>query len=232
MEEFKRHCEICDIDFNRTRDYDKHIKTNKHIKKMFENDKTKCPYCDYKSIDNSNMNKHIKSQHKETKLKINKAIEKEDKIHKNIIKAYLTLKESKASQVIKLSAFKCRFNRLKGRGYDDKHPLIIDVRLNYSTTFLDFKNTDEKIKELLNQYPELIKEELPAKNIDINNDDNNDNDDNDDNDNSKQEENKKYEKINSIKNEIELLVEEYKKSKGDKTILNKIYEKENELKNY
>lgn len=238
MEEHKKHCDVCNVDFNKTRDYDKHIKTNKHIKNTFNIDKSKCPYCEYSTDDLGNMNKHIKAQHKETKIKIEQKIEKEFKeasIPKNIIKTYLSLKETQLSLVIKLSAFKCRYKRLKNRMFKDTEDLVIETRNNYNLALMDYNNTNIKLEELLKQYPNLIKEEIPTKKIDSKDDEK------DEEETNKQiiEEDKKiisaqnlkHEKINFIKSEIENLIEQYKISRGDKNILNKILEKENELKN-
>jgi hypothetical protein len=236
MEENKKHCDICDVDFSRTRDYDKHIKTNKHIKKAFNIDNSKCPYCDYITDDNSNMHKHIKKQHKEKKIIIEEKIEEENKknnIPKNIIKSYLLLKEAQLTYALKLSALKCRYSRLKNRLFKDTDDVMLETRNSYNLAYLDYKNNNLKIDELLVDYPNLVNEEIPTKNIESKDDEKEDKEEISQ-DNQLQE-NKllqdiKFEKINKIKNEIEILLEEYKKSKGDKNILNKIYDKENELK--
>ena len=230
MEESKKHCDFCDVDFSRTRDYERHIKTNKHLKNELKIDKTKCPYCDYNSNDNSNMHKHIKKQHNDKKILIEEKIEKDNNnIPKNIIKSYLLLKEAQLTYALKLSAFKCRYNRLKNRLFKDTDNVILETRNGYNLAYMDYKNIQLKIEELLVDYPNLVNEEIPTKNIDTKYDEKEEIIEDKQLQENKMNQDIKFDKINKIKNDIEILLNEYKNSRGDKNILNKIFDKENEL---
>ena len=231
----KKECKCCDMVFKLNSDLNRHIKTSKHTKNQFNLDKSQCPFCIYKTKDLSDMNKHIKKQHSESKLKIETKIEKEfkeSKIPNNIIKLYLTLLESQSTLAIKISALKCRYRRLKNRNYKLDEYIMIETKELHSEAIQNYKNNKLKIDEMLMVYPNLVHENIPSKKIDSD-------DDSDDDEEymeeiklsllAKQEQTKKFDKINKIKDEIEELIQQYKESKGDKSIQKRILDKESEL---
>jgi hypothetical protein len=176
------------------------------------------------------MHKHIKKQHNDKKILIEEKIEKDNNnIPKNIIKSYLLLKEAQLTYALKLSAFKCRYNRLKNRLFKDTDNVILETRNGYNLAYMDYKNIQLKIEELLVDYPNLVNEEIPTKNIDTKYDEKEEIIEDKQLQENKMNQDIKFDKINKIKNDIEILLNEYKNSRGDKNILNKIFDKENEL---
>lgn len=226
-------CLCCDMTFKLNSDLNRHIASNKHVKNLFNIDKTSCPFCDYKSDDISNMNKHLKNQHSDKKLKVEEKAEKEFKdkdIPNKIVKLYITLKEKQSLQALKISGLKCRYNRLRERFYKEDEQIMIETKTQHKLAITEYKSNNEKLETLLKEYPLLIEKVIPPKNLT--------NDINDDKEEEEQKKemiekenfNSKYEKLDKIKEQIKELQQKYINSKGDKTIAKQIVELENEFK--
>lgn len=61
----KSKCECCNINFLQNRDYDKHIKTKKHLNKVNNVPMECCEFCEYKTLKKSTLLVHIRKEHKE-----------------------------------------------------------------------------------------------------------------------------------------------------------------------
>lgn len=174
----KRFCEICEINFLNTRDMNNHMKTKKHIKNTFIKEEIKrnekkeltiddtvmtqhcCSFCDYTSDDNSNLNRHINSIHKEDMDEINDKLTKISTEYPfYVLKNYLVLISSLENTRLRVSGLKCRINRLINRHYDDDEPLMIETKLDHKNASERLDHLKARIKDLVSKYP-TVDEEL------------------------------------------------------------------------
>lgn len=237
--EKERYCQCCDIQFGLKTDYQRHIKTNKHIKKSLALDESTCPYCKYKTDDKSNMNKHLNNVHKymvkEIKEKVKRV--KSDKIPDKVLKLWFQLLTEEKTLLMVLGGTKTRYKHHLNRNYKPDEEVMIQIKLKYKQKLCDYNNTLEKKKDLISQYPQILDIKPPSVNIDS--------DDDSDcetvknvkiNDAGlkaiKELEKMKEDKRNDIKKRIEENRHLYIDSKGtDKSYISKIEELEEELRN-
>lgn len=177
----KKQCLCCDVKFEKSRDYDKHIKTNKHLKNLLKLDNTKCPFCDYINDDKSNLNRHINTNHKynlkivEKEVKKNKSTKKEDI---NILNSYKLLIQSKNILYWTISGMKSRYKMLLSRKYKPEEDIMINLKIELKQKIEEYNLKLTQIKELELLYPHIIQidKKITLDGID----DNDDNDEDDD----------------------------------------------------
>lgn len=236
--EKERYCQCCDIQFGLKTDYQRHIKTNKHIKKSLSVNDTVCPYCEYKTDDKSNMNKHLNNVHKyevkEIKEKVKRV--KSDKIPDKVLKIWFQLLTEEKTLLMALSGTKTRYRHHLNRNYKPDEEVMIEIKTKYKQKLSDYNNTLEKKKDIVNQYPQILDIKPPSVNIDSDDDDSDNEEVNKVNEAGlkaiKELEKMKEDKRKDIRSKIEENRQLYIDSKGtNKIYINKIEELEEELKN-
>jgi len=236
MEKKEIKCDLCNVSFDVKRDLDRHLKTNKHIKRSLEIDYSKCPYCDYYSDDKSNMNKHLTNVHEFETEKVLKNIDKKAKdtqLPKLIIKQYYTLKEAEKTLRMVYIGKNSRLKMLKNRMYKDDEEEVIQTKKDIEKARLNYNDTLIKLKELELSNPKLV--ELPPPPQDeksIKENKKLEEEEKKEEDEEKIKKDKQKERQDKI-DKIHILIEENKQlyitSKGDKKYKEKIIELEKEL---
>lgn len=165
----KKECKKCNIKFCKSRDFDNHIKTKKHLNNTLNIVSTKCPYCDYETNHTGNLNKHISNMHVHIKLKIKDEIKekikaiKDEKITPKIIKTYLSLLSSNQIKYRNCIALKSGIKRLKSRLFKDDEPIMIKKKFERQEAIKDYENGLKQVEDLLKLYPTLINEKPKEK---------------------------------------------------------------------
>jgi hypothetical protein len=169
MEEINwKNCECCEINFLKRRDYEKHIKTNKHLKKSTGISINNCPYCLYTSDSSSNIKKHIKSVHREEKQDAEEKVIKvgNTNIPDKILNQYFTLKDGVSKAQCIMLGKKYRIKNLKNRLYKDDEKEVIEAKKEYKMSIDFYNNNLKALKSLEEKFPEIIKAIQPKINDD------------------------------------------------------------------
>lgn len=228
-----KNCDCCNVIFSRKRDYEKHIKTAKHIKKSTGITSCSCPYCNYLTDDKSNLNKHIKTVHREQKQQVEENVIKvgDTNIPEAILKQYFMLKSSVNNAYYAMMGKKHRIKMLKNRLFKDDEVEVIEAKKEFKAS-IEFYNTVVKsLKDLEDKYPEIIKANEPK----INDNGEAEEDSDDDDDVESEEHKKRCEKLLELDDMKDELQELYDRLKDrDYSNLQKhkidIKRKENEIK--
>lgn len=186
----KKKCNCCNLEFRQSRDYDNHIKTQKHIKAMLKIDSHKCPYCEYQPIDKSNMSTHIKNVHKiilkEAKVKLTaiKKVKPEADINSNVTKLYFNLREARDKLYWAILGLNSRYKRNLNHLWHPDEDLMISIKNDIKIKSNEYENIKRQTHELEEKFPFLKELIVPVKPL---------SDDDDDDD--------KYKTIEDIENE-------------------------------
>lgn len=174
MEEHKKYCDSCNVSFKATRDYDKHIKTNKHLKKLMNLNNIICPHCVYKSDDKSNMSKHLKKYHSNIK-----SITVDTEIPMIVIKAYIENMEMKNKLFYVIRGLRSRYNRFMNNNYEKDDFEVVETKVKYTIAVSDYTNCLNTLEKMVEQYPNIEEEikKVPKKNIELKDDEESDSDD-------------------------------------------------------
>jgi uncharacterized C2H2 Zn-finger protein len=185
----KSSCECCNLVFRQARDYDNHIKTQKHLKAMLKIDSHKCPYCDYQPVDKSNMSKHINNVHKiivkEAKVKIAaaKKAKPEVDINDKVVKMYFGLREARDKLYWQTLGMNSRYKRNLKLQWKPEELLMIELKEDIKTKTAEYANIKKQTQELEEKFTFLKELIVPLKPI------------------SDDEDDEKYKTIEDIENE-------------------------------
>lgn len=177
-----KHCDCCDVNFNKSRDYHKHIKTAKHIKKSTGIDTKRCSFCDYSTENKSDLNKHIKTVHRENKQKIDEEIIKvgNSDIPQSILNQYFMLKQGVNTSYFAMMGKKHRIKMLKNRNFKDDEKEVIDAKKDYKLSIDIYNNNVKSLKSLEEKFEDIVKVVQPKINDEGEAEEDSENDDKDD----------------------------------------------------
>jgi len=148
-------CEFCGIGFKNSRDEENHNNTKKHINNVNGIDKTKCEFCNYTTKINSDLKKHVKTVHKEIKVK---KVEKSDicttyPIY--LLNTLINLKASEKVKCLKYSAKRSIVRRMINKNYKEDEPKMIEAKANEAIAKLEYESIVKRIESILVKYPQL-----------------------------------------------------------------------------
>lgn len=173
----KSSCEYCNLVFRQSRDYDNHIKTQKHLKAMLNIDSHKCPYCDYQPIDKSNMSKHINSVHniivKEAKIKIAliKKVKPEVNVNDKVVKMYFGLREGRDKLYWQTLGMNSRYKRNLKLQWKPEEVLMMELKEEIRVKTAEYANIKKQTQELEEKFTFLKELIVPLKPISDDDDD-------------------------------------------------------------
>jgi len=173
----KKICECCDLVFSKSRDYDNHIKTQKHLKAMLKIDSHKCPYCDYQPVDKSNMSKHINNVHKiivkEAKVKLTavKKVKPEVNVNDKVVKMYFGLREGRDKLYWQTLGMNSRYKRNLKLHWKPEEVLMMELKEDIRVKTLEYTNIKKQTQELEEKFPFLKELIVPLKPISDDDDD-------------------------------------------------------------
>ena len=173
----KSKCVCCNIEFRQSRDYDNHIKTQKHLKAMLNIDSHKCPYCDYQPVDKSNMSKHIKNVHniivKEAKVKLARVKKEKPEVNVNdkVIKMYFEFREARDKLYWQTLGLNSRYKRNLKHFWKPEEMLMMELKEQIRVKTLEYANIKKQTHELEEKFTFLKDLIVPLKPISDDDDD-------------------------------------------------------------
>lgn len=240
----KKKCECCNVEFRQTRDYDNHIKTQKHIKKMLCIDSFKCPYCDYHPDDKTNMPRHINTVHKiimkeaKTKIASIKKVKPEVNVNDNVAKMYLGIREARDKIYWGVLGLRSKYKRNINHLWKPDEELMIKLKNEIKSKVDEYNNLKKQTHELEDKFPFLKELIVPVKPICDEDDESSDDEELkkkqliEAEKKAKQEDEaskNKWEEVNKLNDKLDKLRQDYIVSRGDITIKSLIENTEKEV---
>lgn len=196
-------CVCCDMTFKLKTDLKRHSKTNKHLKKSLGLHNCECKHCDYKTDDKSNMKRHIKINHPEALEKAKTKVDnlKDDKIPKLIMKEYTLMKDGLNMAYFSAMGSKHRIKHLINRRFREDEMEVIEAKKLYKEKSLYYNDCLRKIKDIEEKYPDIIQAYTPTLKPDSDDIE----EDYDKGEQLEKDRKAKLEKLEDIKDEVEIL---------------------------